>query len=428
MTAMAPTPIDGFSILTAPGGVEVHLQRSRKYKTVHLQWVVERPLDERRAAFALLPDLLTRGTRTSPGLAQMAARCEDLYAAELHSSVAAHGSVQLLRFGLQAVADRHAEGVPVFREAVALLAEVMHDPPLVDGCFRPEVIEQERTNLVHAIKGIADDKGLYAYRRMVEAMHAGTPRALHSWGTVEQAQALDERTVHAAWREAATHLPGRLFIVGDVSEEEAIGAAAALAGGHERLALSGPIGPPRLPVRAVQRLREAESLNQSKLAMGFRIPADLLPGAAAALFGLVFGGESHSRLFKRVREKESLAYGCSAAVSIDNAMLVVQAGVDAISAARTQELVLEELARLARDGVGLEELELSRRAQRRRLRNLRDSSRGLLAFRLSGLMNGRAWSLDGALDELQRVTPDEVAAVAAGCELDTVFVLEGTRT
>jgi predicted Zn-dependent peptidase len=428
MPLVASQPIDGFTILTAPGGIEVHLQRTRKYKSVYLQWVVERPLDERRAAFALLPDLLTRGTRASPGLAQMAARCEDLYAAEVHASVSAHGPVQLLRFGLQTIADAHADGHPVFRDAVGLLAEVMHDPPLVGGAFRAEVIEQERTNLVHAIEGIADDKGLYAYRCMIEAMHAGTPRALHSWGTVALAEALDEPTVRAAWRQAAEELPARLFVVGDVDEEAALAAAEALAGGSRHLATAGPLDPPVLPPRPVQRLSRSEPLNQSKLAMGFRLPAALLPGAAATLFGLVFGGESHSRLFKRVREKESLAYGCSAAVSIDNATLVVQAGVDAVSAARTQELVLEELARLARDGVGLEELELSRRAQRRRLRNLKDSPRGLLAFRLSGLMNGRAWSLDRALDELARVTPEEVAAVAAGCELDTVFLLEGSRT
>jgi predicted Zn-dependent peptidase len=428
MPLVASTPIDGFSILSAPGGVQVHLQSTRKYKSVYLQWVVERPLDERRAAFALLPDLLTRGTRSSPGLAQMAARCEDLYATELHSSVSAHGPVQLLRFGLQTIADRHAEGRPVFRDAVALLAEVMHDPPLEDGRFKPDVIEQERTNLVHAIEGIADDKGLYAYRCMIEAMHAGTPRALHSWGTVELGRALDEPTVRAAWREAVTALPARLFIVGDVTEAEALAAADALSGGAKHVPPVGLIDPPQLPDRAVQRLTRAEPLNQSKLAMGFRIPPELLPGAAATLFGLVFGGESHSRLFKRVREKESLAYGCSAAVSIDNATLVVQAGVDAVAAARTQELVLEELVRLARDGVSAEEVELSRRAQRRRLRNLKDSPRGLLAFRLSGIMNGRAWSLDRALEELARVTPDEVAAVAAGCALDTIFLLEGTRT
>jgi len=428
MTLVANAPVDGFTILEAPGGVEVHLQRTGKYKSVYVQWVLERSLDGRRAAFALLPDLLTRGTRTSPGLARMAARCEDLYATELHSSVAAHGPAQLLRFGLQCISDRLADGRPLVRDAVALLAEVLHDPPLLDGRFRDEVLDQERTNLVHAIEGIADDKGLYAYRRMIEAMHAGTPRALHSWGTVELAQALDEPAVRAAWTEAGQRLPARLFIVGDVSEETALLAAQALAGGTSHGAPAGPLPPPSLPARPVQRLHERQPLNQSKLAMGFRIPAELLPGAAATLFGLVYGGESHSRLFKRVREKESLAYGCSAAVSIDNATLVVQSGVDAVSAARTQELVLEELARLARDGVGDEEIELSRRAQRRRLRNLKDSPRGLLAFRLSGLMNGRAWSLDQALEELERVTPAEVAAVAAGCELDTVFLLEGTRT
>ena len=105
--------------------------------------------------------------------------------------------------------------------------------------------------------------------------------------------------------------------------------------------------------------------------------------------------------------------------------LVVQAGVDDEHVDAVRDTVVEELGRLARDGVGREEFELSVRAQRRRLVALADSPAGLMGLRLAGLMTGRATDPCRALQELDAVTPEDVAAVAAGCRLDTVYALRG---
>ncbi|MHC4844929.1 MAG: M16 family metallopeptidase [Planctomycetota bacterium] len=419
------TSTEPFEVLQGDRGVSVHLLRTDKYKTVLLRWIVEAPLDGDRAARAILPDLLTRGTASCPGLAQMAARCEELYNTDLVASVTAHGPLQMLRFGFDTIADRHAHGRELFAEAVAMLAEAMHEPPLVDGAFRADHLEQERSNLVRAIQGLSDDKHLHAYRRMIEAMHADTPRALHSWGAVEQAGALDEPAVHREWEQVVARAPARMLVVGDVTADQAVAAVDTLAGpaGHD--APTQPLIPPAIPRREPRVLVETQPLAQSKLAMGFRMRPDQSLTPAASLFGTVFGGDSHSRLFKRVREAESLAYGCSAGVSGQNATLVVQAGVDADAATRVRELVVEELERLASDGVSLEELDLSRRAQERRLTDLLDAPRGLCAFRHGALLDGRPHEIDQALADLRAVQPEDVAAVAASCELDTVFVLEG---
>ncbi|HZL99490.1 MAG TPA: insulinase family protein, partial [Planctomycetota bacterium] len=157
----------------------------------------------------------------------------------------------------------------------------------------------------------------------------------------------------------------------------------------------------------------------------FRVRPDLLAGAAAPLFGLALGGDSHSRLFKRVREAESLAYGCSAWVGLSNATLVVQAGIDADQAGRVEELVLDELERLARGELSESELELSRRAFQRQLRNLEDHPRAHSAFRLDALLDGRTPVVSEALEQAAAVRPADVAEVARGCRLDTVFLLEG---
>lgn len=424
MTQTLPSA-DLFEHHVSARGVEVHLFRTRKFKAVQLVWMAEAPLDAGRTARSLLPDLLTRGTASCPEISDLAGRCEELYNTDLLSAVTACGPTQVLRLGFETVADRFAGGRPLFSEAVDLLAEVLHAPPLVDGRFRADHFEQERDNLVHAIRGLADDKHVFAYRRMVETMHAGTPWALHSWGTVDDALALDESAVHAAWDALREQLPVRMFVVGDVEREVALAAADRLAGAGPRRPTPGRVAAPELPVREVHRVTEREPLNQSKLVLGFRMRVAALPGAEAPLFALAFGGGSHSRLFKRVREQESLAYGCGASLVLDASTLVVQAGIDPAKAARVEELVLDELRRLADDGLDDDEFELSRKAQLRRLRNLRDAPRELVQFTHYGLMTGRATVLDDAIARVQAAKKEDVSALAADATLDTVYLLEG---
>lgn len=414
-------------VLRADGGVEVHLLATSRFHTALLLWVVEAPLDGGRTARALLPDLLTRGTARHPGMADLAARCEELFNAELLASVSAHGPRQVLRLGIETISQRHAGGQPLFEQAVDLLAETLHEPPLVDGRFREDHVAQERTNLARAIDSLADDKGLLAYRRLIEAMHAGTPWALHSWGAAAEARALDEAAVHRAWDDLRERLPARLFVVGDVTEEQALDVARRLSRVPRRQAPAAPSPPPPLPDRPVQEFSERQPLAQSKLALGFRLLPSACDWPAATLMGTVLGGGSHSRLFKRVREKESLAYGCSASVQSDSGTLVVQAGIDEQAAPRVREVVLEELQALARDGVGADELQLSRRMQVRRLTALRDAPGELMSFRLHALMTGRPVDLDEAIAALLEVRPDEIARVAAATRLDTVFLLAPAR-
>lgn len=414
-----------FSVLQGPGGVQIQLASTDKYRSVALHWVAEAPAGAQRASWALLPDLLTRGNASCPELSQLAARCEELYCTELLASVTAHGPTQVLRFGFETVANSQVGGRGLFAEAVALAAECLHSPALVEGRLRPDHLAQEQLNLVRAIESMADDKGLLAYRRMVEAMHAGSELARHSWGSAEEARALDEGLVHGAWDELRDLSPARLLIIGDVDESAALQAAEQLAGGtgHGEPTISSP--PPARGPRAVQELKDVEELSQSKLVMGYRLPPEVLAGPAAQLFATAFGGASHSRLFKRVREADGLAYSCGASMLIDSGTLVIQAGVDAAAIERVREAVAEELSRFVDDGLDEAEFELTRRAQLRRLRQLADAPRGLLGFRLHGLSSGRTHDLQEALEQTARCQVDEIVAVARAAVLDTVYILEG---
>ena len=415
-----------FSVLQGPGGVQVHLASTDKYRSVSVHWVTEATAGANRAAWAILPDLLTRGTAAYPELSQLAARCEELYCLDLLASVSGHGPHQVLRFGFETVGNRQVDSESLFAEAVELAADCLHSPPLEQGSFRGDHLAQEQLNLVRAIESLSDDKGLLAYRRMVEAMHKGTPLARHSWGTVEEAQALDAALVHEAWDGLRHTAPARLLIIGDVDERAALSAAEHLAGGSDH-GEPTVVRPPaaRPPREEVQELKDVEALAQSKLVMGYALPPEVLDGPAAMLFATAFGGGAHSRLFKRVREADGLAYGCGSSMLVSSGTLVVQAGVDGDAVDRVRDAVAEELARLVEDGLDEAEFALTRNAHLRRLRQLSDAPRELLSFRQHGLASARTFELEEALETTANCKPEDIVDVARAAVLDTVYVLEG---
>lgn len=425
---MTDVAADPFETITTPEGVEIHLARTAKYKTVLFQWNVEAPMDDDVSARALLSDLLSRATRRTPGMAEMAARCEEMYATEIVSNAYRLGDRQVVSFGFEAIADRFAdEGRrALFAECAGLLDEHVSDPPLVDGAFRPDHFEQERTNLVRAIEGLDDDKSAYAFRQLMAAHLPGTPWARHAWGTADEARALTEPDVRRVWQDLRTKPPVRLFIVGEVTPDQAVEAARQLSGEGQRAPLCGAVQPPPIVAREVVVKREKQPLSQSKLGLAFRIDPSVIGSAAAPLFSMAFGGGSHSRLFKTVREEHSLAYSVHAGVLVDASSLVVQAGVDAQNASKARDLVVGELERFVNDGIGAEELDLSRRAQVRRLEALRDSPNGWCHFRHAALVNGRPHDLDEAAERVASVTIDDVVAIAAATKLDAEYLLEGT--
>jgi len=94
-------------------------------------------------------------------------------------------------------------------------------------------------------------------------------------------------------------------------------------------------------------------VQQSKLFLVMRLPQieSVESWVGRRLFFSMFGGGSHSRLFREVREKQSLAYYVSATVDRHKGLAMVQLGLDESSAApadqETEEVMMGRQGRCA---------------------------------------------------------------------------------
>ncbi len=90
---------------------------------------------------------------------------------------------------------------------------------------------------------------------------------------------------------------------------------------------------------------EKQDVTQAKLNMGYRISVNYnhQNHYAFVVFNAIFGGMSQSKLFKVVREKNSLCYYISSSYDAFNGVMVITADIEGKDYHQTVQLIKEQL-------------------------------------------------------------------------------------
>jgi len=430
MVDAAPGRAGDFLAARTRAGVDVFVLPTRKFKTklVRLHW--RTPSSRRNAARALVPNLMRRGTRRHPSMADVSRAFESLYGSSWSSSVYKHGQAQITSLRLETVEERFLPGKPaIFAPAVALMRELLFEPHLVRGAFPEDVFAQERLNHRREIEAQYNDKMTWAFQRLLDVTFGEEPYGLPVLGTVEQANALQGGDAIAAWTDLKDRLPVRIFAVGNfaLAEVEAI-ADEFFATARPDADLAAAVRPP--PAAGEPRLLiERDDVSQSKLITARLVDLSDLDERefdALRVYAGVLGGGFHSRMFQSIREKHSLAYFASASLDRLRGVLFTSCGIDASDREKVGELTEKEIASLRDAPPRDDELEQTRRLMISGARGMFDSAGGMVETLEAGLSAGRVRTLDAICRSLAAVTAADVTRVARRIgPVRTIYCLEG---
>ncbi len=406
------------------GAVPVLSRRDARFKTFRISLLARRPLDGRAAARGLLPALLLQGTRRDPSRLALMRRMETLYASSAAPGSMKLGETHVFRLALDCVAGEYLPGRPdQLGEGLALLADLLAEPRLVDGAFPADVFERERKNQANAVRAEFDDKGTYAHLQALAHACEGEPMAIPEHGGLGAIAALDARAPEVARDDFLRH--GELVVLGMGALPEDFAPQIA-----RFLGRLPPRAPEPIPVpvavapRARRARRESGDLRQSKLVLVFRFPpAAVATWPARRLFANMLGGGAHARLFKEVREKRSLAYYAQAGTDPFKGLLVVSVGLDADAADAVEAETLRQIELLRAGEFTESELAVAKAGVTSALAAVDDS----IASRLSFVAERFFERVDRTPQEQARVyaelSAQEVAAAGEGLWLDGVYLL-----
>lgn len=290
---------------------------------------------------------------------------------------------------------------------------------LVDLAFRPRFpereIEKEKEVILEEMKMYEDTPDEYIFDLFEELVYAGHPLGRPIVGREEtvrsftRAMLLDFMARH--------YTPDRIVLAaaGRLQHERVVALTERLLQG---VALRPTNNRQRQPVPAYrpgERI-ERRSVQQAHLVLGGR-GYDLHHPHRAALTVLntLLGGGMSSRLNQNIRERYGYCYNIYSFVNLhsDVGDWGVYMGTDPRRVARAEQLIRRELERLVQEPVGRRVLTHAKNQVKGTLMlGQENMSSRMMRLGRQELYFGRYYSLDEALQEVDRVTAEEVQAVA----------------
>jgi predicted Zn-dependent peptidase len=300
--------------------------------------------------------------------------------------------------------------------ALEVLADLVLNPLL-----RPADLELEREVVLEEIATVEDTPDDLVFDIHAELMWSGHPYGYSILGTPDTVTALsaeDLRRVHAE-----KYQPGNIVIAaaGNVDHDrfvarvlvEFLGNSTAGDGGRSNGA-GGRGVPPSAPScrTCVERGTAQTHLVWGRPTFGQGDPRRY----ALVLLSNAFGGGMSSRLFQRVREELGLAYSVYSYQSFyaDAGVSGVYVGTRPEWADRAEDVITDELAKLASEGITADELaDVKGQIKGQVVLSLESSSSRLHRLAGTELYNEPFRSLDEITALVEAVTLDDVSALAA---------------
>ena len=412
---------------TIPGGIDVYVIPTTKFKTVLVTVLLRQLLSKETASkTALLPSVMERGSKDYPTYRDLMIRLEELYGAGFSSDVLKMGEKQVLSFSFEVINDQYAPGKDLLRQATEVLHSVLHRPLLENGGFKREYVEQEKEQLAKEIKGLINDKVNYALERCIQEMCKEEPFGVYKYGSLDELDQITPETLYAYYSQLFAENPLDVYIVGAIEPELAFALA------EELFARSNGQRRRNLPPDQVHKIpgevhyyKEKLPVNQGKLTLGYRTNTAYRDDDYVSLlfYNGVLGGFPHSKLFQNVREKASLAYYAFSRLEKHKGIQLIGSGIEMKNYERALEIITEQVELLKKGVVSRDEMENTRRGLINHFKLIADSPYNMLALSLDGLLGEKQVGLDYYLRRLEEIKVDDVVATAHKVYLDTVYFL-----
>lgn len=411
------------------GSYKLHMIKTDKFKTIKVKVSFRRPiLKEEVTIRNILSQILVQTTNKYKTKRELAIKAQDLYAATISSSNSRIGNYINTDIILSVLNDRYTEDGN-FSLAIDFLYDIIYDPNVIDNSFDKEQLEIIKTSAKTELESEKEDSNYYSILRLHEIMDANNPSSIKMSGYVEDLDSIDGDKLYEYYKEVLKKDLMDIFVIGNIDFKEIEKLIKSKFNiktfKKSRKAYYVSETKPRLRKRIVS---EKDDNNQSKLAIGARINNLTMyeKNYPLTLYNIILGGGEDSKLFRNVREKNSLCYYInSVPQKLDN-ILLIRAGIDKKNVKKTISLVEKEMNNMKRGKITENDLVYAKEFFTTAMESLKESQTSIMEhYYLMDLL--KTDDIDTRIKKMEKVTISEIVKVAKKVKIDTIYCLEGVN-
>lgn len=400
-------------------GVDLYYSKSDKFKTWSAGIYIYRPLNNKEAsANALLAKVLQCATSEYPTRAEFSRRLETLYGALIFTGARKYADTHMLVINIKAVCDRFLPK-KISADVLDFAKQVLLSPLVKNYAFDEKIVELEKENLKKQIEAYINEKTSYADKRCIEIMCEGDDYATDVNGTIEEIEKITPESLYRHYLNVLENSKIDIFLNGEADKDLAAEMFSELKSNGKipetkRFAAEGPI----------KEVTDKMEVTQGKLVMGFTLPqCDNADRCRAMVFNAVFGGSAMSKLFNNVREKLSLAYYAGTVLYFSKGIMTARSGIEPEKYEQVKTEILNQLDDIVNGEITDEEMENAISHLVNIYSSLDDSPEATVSVLTGWIVEGESRTPQQIVEEIKKVTKEQVVDFAKGFKLNTVYFL-----
>lgn len=424
--------MDNVKCFNIKQGLNLYYIPETKFKTTYVSINIHNELKKENASkCALLADVMRRGSRKFPNETAISTYLQELYGASFSTDIKRKGIDQILSLYITAVDDAYLpKGEACFDKVLEFLFDMLLDPYLENGAFSNTYVAQEKVNLINDIGALVNEKRAYSVWRLIENMCENDVYSVHELGNAEDVKKITPSDLYLFYKQLLHTGPIDIFVMGNTDVSKICSYA------QKRLESISPSNC-NYPIPTLynkdlkgKELIETFDVTQSKLCLGYK--TSVAPTSKdyykLMVYNSILGSGAHSKLFNEVREKLSLAYYASSRLERYKGMMIISAGIESINKEKAVNEIFAQIEAMKQGAFTDAEFYSAIKSIVNSLRTIGDSIAYLCDYYLGQTITNTKISLEEYIEEIEKVTKNDVIEVAQNIQLEMVYFLTGKES
>lgn len=401
----------------------LHLIKTNKFKTVMLKVNFKKKIEKKDITYRnLLTKILFQANKNYSSKRELEILTEELYNISISSKNSISGNYMITSFDTVFLNEKYTEE-GMNEKSIKFMLDMIFSPAVENNQFK--YFDLAKRLVIDEIETQKDNTNRYSKQRLLENMDKNSPLSYNPVGYMEDLEVITNNDLYNYYEKMLKSDLIDIFIIGDLSEDfiknifkENFPVNTLKKQGIEHYYT-------HLKIRKSKTVKESMDIQQSKLRIGIKLKdlTDFEKKYVANMYAFILGGSPDSKLFKNVREKNSLCYSINCSyLPVFNTM-IISAGINNTDFKKCLSLIKKELTNMAKGNFDDDDLNAAKTTYINSLREIEDSQASIIRiFESHEYLNFDL--LDKRTDVLN-VTKEDIINFSKKINLDTIYLLEG---
>ena len=409
------------------GSFKVHLIKTDLFKTITMKVMFHTPIiKEDITKRNILSDILLTSSRKYATRRDLNIKSEELYAADIYTSNQRIGNYITTSFILQTLNDKYTEDGN-FASSVEFLHEIIFNPDLINNKFKDEKLELVKSNAKIALESIKENSENYSIIRLKEEYDNKSSVSYRMTGYLDDLEKINTQNLYDYYEKMIENDYVDIFVIGNINIKELLLIIKKYFKFRKvkKRKKSYELDY-HLPRKKVKTIKEVTSNNQAKLAIALSISKlkDFDKKYSLLILNIILGGTADSKLFKEVREKNSLCYTIRSSYSRLDNLMIISAGIDNINYDKVLDLINKIFDDIKKGKFNESDISVAKEYYNSLTESIVESPARLINESFSEKILG-VDSLEKRKENINKITKKDIIRVSKKLNIDTIFLLEG---